>query len=188
LGADYGFTPAAFLRRALVVSSSTVAKFTQADIEGLIGCPKTVSTVKKRIREGAHWRLDADLLPADETKGTFSMFMRQNLEFGENFSVGLRYCSNDDRGEIVLLRCNGIHGLYNGQGSQDHPHFDYHIHTAREDAIDAGERPEKYAVKTKEFASVEEAMQYFVKRVNIVAKDVVKYFPSNRQIPLFNAE
>jgi hypothetical protein len=77
---------------------------------------------------------------------------------------------------------------YNCQGSQDHPHFDYHIHTASEAAIDAGEKPEKYAVKTNEFASVEEAIQYFVKRVNIAAKDVAKHFPSNRQILLFNAE
>ena len=111
--------------------------------------------------------------------------MRQNAAFGENFTVGLRYCSDDARGEIILLRCNGAHGLYNGQGSQDHAHFDYHIHNASEAAIDAGERPEKYALKTREFASVEEALQYFVKRINIVAEDAAEYFPPHRQMPLF---
>ncbi len=156
------------LRQGIAVSSSFVANFTQIEIDALISCPKEISAAPARSLklEGAHLRNDARLLATDGTKGTFTIFIRKNVDFPENFSVGLMYKANDDRPEIKLLRCNGKHGYYNeGMGGfvPTDPHYDFHIHRASEKALDSGFTAEKYATATTEFASLEEAVQYFVK-------------------------
>jgi hypothetical protein len=85
----------------------------------------------------------------------------------------------------VLLRCNGPHGVYNGgPGGVGHPHWDYHIHTASQKALEAGERAEKYAERTMAYASFEEALPYFAKTVNLNKRDADKYFPDKTQTVL----
>jgi len=160
-----------------------VAKFTQSEIDRLISCPKSVDYApsKSLVKDGAYWRNRAGLVATDDTEGTFSMYIRQNVAFEENFSVGLVYSSNDGRGEVTLLRCNGKHGAFNSQYDPDNWHTHNHIHKASESDIDAGFRPEKHATSTTEFASLEEAVQYFVKVVNLDAKDAAKHFPSDKQ-------
>jgi hypothetical protein len=125
------------------------------------------------------------MIAMDGTKGTFWMFMRRNADFPENFSVGLRYNAFDGRPEITLLRCNGKHGVYTGEGDAIHPHWDFHVHTASEAAQDAGFTAEKYGAKTTEFASYEQAVQHFIKVVNLKAQDASKFFPSGLQGSLF---
>ncbi|MDR3764237.1 MAG: hypothetical protein P4M01_09105 [Acidobacteriota bacterium] len=116
-----------------------------------------------------------------EHPGAFSMFLRQNEDFPENFSIGLKYHPNDGRSEIILLRCNGKHGMFNKTGVPDHPHFDFHVHRATEVALAAGLRAESRAEKCEEFASLEEALQYFVVAINLEQKDANKHFPKSTQ-------
>lgn len=160
-----------------------VAKFTQSEIDHLVSCPKTVDSPpsKSLVQDGAHWRNEAKLVAKDDTKGTFSMYLRKNAFFEENFSVGLVYSSNDGRGEITLLRCNGKHGPCNAQYDPNNWHAHNHIHRARESDLEAGYRPEKHAILTTEFASLEEAVQYFVKAVNLDSTDAAMHFPDNKQ-------
>jgi hypothetical protein len=162
-----------------------VNTFRQDELDALISCPKEISEAPKREMKlsGAHWRNDATLVASNDLKGEFAMFMRRNEEFPENFSIGLIYHPHDGRGEIMLFRCNGPHGCFNSDFIPTHPHFDYHIHQANENAIEAGYAPEKSAVKTSEYASFEEALQFFVKAVNLNAKDAKQYFPTGTQIP-----
>jgi hypothetical protein len=164
-----------------------VAKFTQSEIDRLIACPKTVDSPPSTalVRDGAHWRNGAGLIATDDTKGTFLMYLRKNAFFDENFSVGLVYSSNDGRGDITLLRCNGKHGAFNAQYDPNNWHTHNHIHRANESDLEAGFRPEKHAVATTEFASLEEAVQYFVKAVNLDSKAAAKYFPDEKQGHLF---
>jgi hypothetical protein len=164
-----------------------MAPFTQADVDQLITCAKEISEAPARELklEGAHWRNDAKLVASDGTKGSFSMFLRRSEDFPENFSIGLTYSPNDGRPSIMLVRCNGKHGVFNNGSDPAHPHWDYHIHRATERAIEAGFAPEKYAEKTNEFASYEEALQYFVKAVNLNAVDASRYFPAAIQTQLF---
>ena len=160
-----------------------MANYRQQDIDELISCLKLVLESPKPVLKlmNGHWRNDARLM-ADKIKGEFLMFMRINEDFPENFSVGLKYVPNDERGEIDLLRCNGQHGVFNGSGFKpNQAHWEYHIHRADEAAIVAGLRPEKYAVKTAEYASFEEAVQYFVMAVNLSKTDAQKYFPKRSQ-------
>jgi hypothetical protein len=121
------------------------------------------------------------LVATDGTKGSFAVFIRRNVDFPENFSVGLTYNANDGRAEIRLLRCNGKHGVYNrGTAGFDpnHPHYDFHIHRASESALESGSTAEKDATATTEYASLEEAVQYFVRTVNLNPVEAARYFPS----------
>jgi hypothetical protein len=158
--------------------------YSDEEIERLISCPKEISVppAKSLRLNGADWRNDAKLLAIDGTKGIFSMFMRKNEDFPEDFSIGLIYRPEDGTSEITLLRCNGKHGIFNGgSGNPSHPHFDFHIHKASAKAIASGHAPEKFAEKTEEFASYEQALQRFVSLVSLSSDDASKYFPSELQ-------
>jgi len=44
--------------------------------------------------------------------------------------------------------------------------------------MSAGLKPEKYAISTKEYASYEEAVQLFVKLINLDAGEAKKHLPA----------
>lgn len=160
-----------------------MALFNDAEIDDLISCPKEIFEPPAKTLKlvGGHWRNDAKMKAAADTKGIFFMFMRRNEDLPENFSVGLRYNANDGRSEITLLRCNGKHGEFTGTGDQSHPHWDFHIHKATAIAQDAGFAAEKFAARTNEFASYEQAIQYFVRTVNLSAEAASKFFYDDPQ-------
>ncbi len=160
-----------------------MSAYTQKEIDELIASPKHVGEPPKREMKQihAHLRNDMTLLSSGGIVGVFRVFMRRSVDFPENFSIGLIYLPNDTRGELTLLRCNGQHGDFNGSFDPEHPHYDYHVHRADERAIDAGLKPEKYAAITGEYASFEEALQYFLKLVGMSDSDVERYFPKKQQ-------
>jgi hypothetical protein len=162
-----------------------VASFSQDELDGLIACPKEITEPPKREMklDGAQFRNSAKLVASNEIKGEFTIFMRQNEDFPENFSIGLKYSPQDGRETITLIRCNGKHGDFNASFDREHPHSDFHIHQASESAIEAGYAPEKVADRTSEYASFEEALQYFVKVINLNPKDAQRHFPVKAQIP-----
>jgi len=165
-----------------------VAIYNQAEIDALIVCEKIILEPPKRAPRlvGADWRNDMRLAAPGDA-GEFLVFMRQSDDFPENFSVGLTYHPKDGRPEIVLLRCNGPHGVYNGSGSADvnHSHWNYHIHKANEKSLEEGFRAEKSAEKTLEYASYNEAVDYFVNLINVRGADADKHFPKNVQSNFF---
>ncbi len=77
------------------------------------------------------------------------------------------------------MRCNGRHREYNDRFDPVHPHAEYHVHRATEEAIRAGLRAEKRAAKTDEFASYREAFTYFLRVTNV--KNSAQYFPDEGQ-------
>jgi len=92
--------------------------FTDEELKSLIACPKQVIAPPRREMrlDGKMKRNDMTLKSADG-KHEFRVFMRQNDEFPENFSIGLMYLPNEEPGSFQLLRCNGQHG-----GERVHPH------------------------------------------------------------------
>jgi hypothetical protein len=149
--------------------------YTQQEIDDLIACPKVVSDAPKRDMklDRGHFRNDMRLKSTDD-KLEFRVFMRQSEDLPENFSIGLAFLAKDGSGEVVLLRCNGPHGEYNDSFDPGHPHDDYHVHRASAEMIEAGLRPEKAATINRDFASYEEALQYFLRTTNIT--DASTYF------------
>jgi hypothetical protein len=59
-------------------------------------------------KERGHWKKSFGL-ESEDGDHRFTVFIRYNDEFNENFSVGLVYNPRERRGEILLLRCNGPH-------------------------------------------------------------------------------
>jgi hypothetical protein len=160
--------------------------YTVQDITKLISCSKKILDPPKRdMRVGDGFRRNDMTLVSDGVPGFFHVFMRQSEDFQENFSIGLRYDPKDGTGDITLIRCNGPHGAYNGNADPSHPHWDFHVHRASPEAIANGFRAEKYAEKTLEFASLEEALRYFLRETNVDPGDVETYFPGHsRQLDL----
>ncbi len=130
-------------------------RYTQEEIDNLIGCAKVVSEPPKRDLkpDRGHFRNDMRLKSADGGR-EFRAFIRRSEDLPENFSIGMAFLPRDGTGEIVLLRCNGPHGGYNAVN--------------------------------RDFASYEEALQYFLRTANVT--DARTYFADIAQGRLSFAE
>lgn len=162
-------------------------RYTQDDIDSLIGCAKVVSDPPKRELklDRGHFRNDMRLKSTDG-KLEFRAFMRRSEDLPENFSIGLVFLPKESIGEVLLLRCNGPHGGYNDSFDPEHPHWDFHVHRANSEMIEVGQRPEKAAAVNRDFASYEEAVQYFLRATNVT--DARIYFTDIAQGKLPFAE
>lgn len=151
--------------------------YTQAEIDNLIGCPKTITTGPRRemALERGQFRNEFLCETADGLR--FSVFLRKNAMFEENFSIGLEH-HTDSGAKVILLRCNGPHGehLNGSPWSSDHPHFGRHIHMATSESIADGLQSEKHATITDQYATFDDALAFLVLRCNIQGAD--KYFPA----------
>ena len=155
-------------------------QYTQQEIDDLIACPKVISEAPKREMklDRGLFRNDMRLKSTDE-KMEFRVFMWRSEDLPENFSIGLAFLAKDGSGEVVLLRCNGPHGGYNGSFDPGHPHYDYHVHRASVEMIEAGMRPESAAAISNDFASYEGALLYFLRATNVT--DARTYFADHAQ-------
>lgn len=160
-------------------------KYLQSEIEGLISCKKrVVEPPRKEMKaDRGSLRNDMHLESLDGNMG-FAVFMRINERFPENFSIGLNFIPRYEPGSFCLLRYNGPHGEHvNEPFGEEHPHFGYHIHSAKAELIEAGMLPEKYAEITETYASYKEALFQFIKIINI--QDAEQYFNNFGQDSLF---
>lgn len=148
--------------------------YTQKEIDYLITCEKQIIDPPKRelILEKGHYRNNMKLISTDQ-KYEFESFLRMNKDFPENFSIGLDFSPRDSSGTLPLLRCNGCHGEhYNG----NQEHFStYHVHIAKEENINKGLNPLRYAEIINDYSTFYDALKYFLNRCNIINAN--KYFP-----------
>lgn len=151
------------------------SSYSDKEIADLISCPKKVKTPPKQnmTLERGNYRNDMILSSQDESL-EFKVFIRKNVDFPENFSIGLEYRPHDESG-FCLLRCNGPHGTFEGTPETDRWHFYYHLHKAKPANLQAGARAERGGELTKEYASFEDALPYFLKLINV--QEYRKYFP-----------
>lgn len=155
--------------------------YTQQELEALIACPKLITEPPRKEMKSDRGSLRNDMyLESVDGKMGFSVFIRINERFNENFSIGLDAHPKDEPGSFCLLRCNGPHGEH---VDNPHPHFRFHIHKAKQENIEAGLLPERFAEPTKNYGSYEEALLHFVKLTNI--ENAEQYLDVKRQLPLF---
>jgi hypothetical protein len=161
--------------------------YTQEEIENLIRCPKVFpEPIKTGMRlERGHQRNDMRLLSQDGVNA-FSVFIRINESFPENFSIGLVFHPRDEPGSFCLLRCNGPHGEFIGNALTPDHHFHCHIHKAKAENMSDGARPERGGEATDHYASFKEALRYFLDTTNVLCAE--DYFPSSYQTTLFEME
>ncbi|MCK6438850.1 MAG: hypothetical protein L6Q71_01455 [Planctomycetes bacterium] len=165
-----------------------MATLTQQQIDDLIACRKViVEPPRKEMTEERGSRRNDMRLTSEDRAHVFPVFMRINSTFQENFSAGLDYIVPGERDRICLLRCNGPHGEHVNEflDEPDH-HVTYHIHTAKAELLEQQKLPERYADITKEYATFEEALRYFLKRCNIAGWE--EHFPAIARRSLFDGK
>jgi hypothetical protein len=156
--------------------------YTESLIDELIGCEKIiVDPPAKSYREDRGNLKKNFSLCSTDTKYVFSVFIRQNKKFIENFSIGMDYNPRDEKGKLCIIRCNGAHGE-----SKVFPHHSInHIHIATAKTINEGLKPECNIERINDYFSFEEAVQFFITRINISVADRNKFFPlSENQIEM----
>lgn len=160
---------------------------THQEIERLIQLPKTVhfrKPAKGYREENGHRRCDLDLhTTPDGLK--FKVFIRQNIKFDENFSIGLRYITdNDTLGTVTLIRYNGPHK--EPSHPSDSHHCKYHIHRLTSAEIASGNfQPQERAREiTTRYGSFEEAVAVFF--VDIKVSNTDQHLQDILQGRLFN--
>ncbi len=164
---------------------------TDQQIHDLITCRKII--VKKNPDQGyreekrqRRCNLILNDMPAcDSTAAAFTIFIRQNTEFIENFSLGLQYQTNESSlGTITLVRYNGPHGE-SGRHLDGHyarPHI--HRITAGELGSGSIQPPEKKREITDRYATFGQALRVFFADANIT--NSADHFPEMLQGRLFD--
>lgn len=158
------------------------------EIERLIGLPKDIVSKTPSVgyrSENRNRRCELELTASSSSDIKFTVFIRRNDKFIENFSIGLRYKTKDRTlGTVTLVRYNGPHGEANrGPGG----HFGRpHIHrvTATELAEGNREPQERHREITDRYSTYEQALLVFF--ADIAASNHLDYFGELRQLELFN--
>ena len=163
---------------------------TDDDIQSLIHLPKVIESKNPAVgykEEKGQRRCDLDMKAMSNGGELFSVFVRQNLKFNENFSIGLRYSTGDPRlGSLTLVRYNGPHGEYSRHPDR---HFAKpHIHriTAAEIATGSSEPQERSREITDRYSTLESALLAFFDDIKAIEWE--SHFPNLRQARMFDAD
>ncbi len=158
------------------------------EIQDLIKLPKSITSktpAEGYREEDGHKRCDLALEATEVNGAKFRVFIRQNNEFIENFSIGLRYRTGDRAlGTIMLVRYNGPHGETSRQpdGHYATPHT--HHMTAAELSTGNSQPQERKREFTDRYSTYEEALRTFFNDIAVVNYD--EYFPESLQPRLFD--
>lgn len=152
-------------------------------IQEMIATPKRITkkdpATKYKI-DNIQRRCDLELESSQSGSNKFTAFIRQNNFFIENFSIGLRFLTDDPNlGSITLIRYNGPHG-----DSAIHPDGHYakpHIHRITAEEISSGSRQpkEKHREITNLYNTLEQALRVFFD--DIAVENYTSYFPEIQQ-------
>ena len=167
---------------------------TDRDIDEMVRLPKVI--VEKTPAGGykeqsGHRRCDLKLeIASDENEqvledGNFSVFIRQNIKFIDNFSIGLKFRSLERAlRTIVLVRYNGPHGERIHQG--DEHYHKPHVHRLTAADLESGNfHPrERHREITDRYVLLDQAIDVFFRDTSV--RNYQEYFPSQLQGILFN--
>lgn len=158
-----------------------MSEYTDGEIARLVDCLKTIKEVPRREMKEENRHRRNDLLAASDDGAEFDVFIRQSLDFAEDFSIGLVFRASDGK-RITLVRFNGQHEQ-SPQLFNSNPHFSYHIHKATAENLNAGRLEKHPATVTDRYASLDEAIAEFMTTTNIQGWQ--KHFPNAVPMPLF---
>lgn len=157
---------------------------TDQDIQALASMPKAIQKKDpaRGYREESFQRhCEFELLATGSGGEQFEAFVRQNLVFIENFSIGLRYRTGDPvLGTVTLARYNGPHGE---QSRDSDGHFALpHIHRITEAELRSGspQPQESHREITDRYQTFDEALMAFFLDVQVMNSQ--DYFPSQGRL------
>jgi hypothetical protein len=160
--------------------------FTALIIDEIISCEKLITEGPTREfkEENRHRHKDMRLQDCQDSTQQFSVFIRQSLEFDEDFSLGLVYLSMDGK-RMTMIRYNGQHDQSNDPYDQAKTHFQYHIHKATPENLNNGYYDKHPASTTGNYASFAEATHAFLEAIGLRAEDISANFSGIESLPLF---
>lgn len=152
-------------------------------INCMITCNKIITKNPKRLMEehGVNLRNDMELSSSDGQEH-FSVFIRQNTQLPDNFSLGLIWKNAELNKNIILYRCNGPHG----GNIKIKEHFKPHIHKINAKNIENEiYKPTIEGIEmTAEYNTFDEALSFFCLYCGI--QDACNFFPQIRSQSLFS--
>ena len=161
---------------------------TNQQIQELIGCSKEI-TKREPARgyreDGRHLRWDLDLVSTEGSSTIFTVFIRRSTEFMGNFSIGLRYPTNDPTlGTVTLTRYNGPHG--ETSRDTDGHYAKPHIHRTTASELESGNAhpQERDREVTDRYSTFEQGLVVFFNDTRVV--NFEDYFPNLQQGKLFD--
>lgn len=157
-----------------------MSTYTDDDIARLIACQKAIKDAPRREMKEENRHRRNDMTVVSSSNEAFDVFIRQSMEFSEDFSVGLVYCAPDGK-RVTLVRFNGQHEQTSAPFS-DNPHFNYHIHRATPENLNNGRHEKHPASITDTYASLDEAIAEFMATTKIEGWQ--KHFPNSVQLSL----
>lgn len=149
----------------------------------ITGAKRIVSKTPRHgyTEEGRHRRCELELQSLDEDNTQFVVFVRQNMQYGENFSIGLRHrIGAASLGLVTLIRYNGPHGetSISADGHFAVPHI--HRITAAELARGSTEPQEREREVTTRYGTFEQAINVFLDDIGVT--NSLEFFPSLGQL------
>ena len=145
----------------------------------LIQAPKMILKKPRKLFQNVNGCRRNDFTARSEDDEQFSIFLRQNMMLGEDFSMGLRWKCREAEREIILCRFNGPHG-----GNRAIPmHFVPHIHLLNIEDAQEDLFHENDVHETERYHTFEEAIPLFLEYCGL--KDAASYFPSAYETVLF---
>lgn len=145
-------------------------------VDALIACEKKVTAKPKKEMYSTPnnafvVRNEFSCISVDAKK-TFEVFMRLNLRFPQQFSIGLRYRSED--GSCILCRYNGNQEHTNKLADRQKFHA-FHIHKLFDQQLSNDTDSILDAEPTTRYVTFEEALYCFLNDCHI--QEWQKYFP-----------
>ena len=164
---------------------------TDSDINRLVTCLKRITDAVPKKGMGPDKksslirRKNLKLISEDE-QHRFDVFIRHNTMLTEQFSLGLRFRSDDKLiGNITLIRFNGAHGQ--SDWSRDGHYSGFHIHRISQALLAKGISEPREVEMTDRYSSFDSALNEFLKYVCLT--NINAYFPqSPGQRLLFEGE
>lgn len=158
---------------------------TDGQIRRLVAMPKRIvkkDPAKGYKDEGNHRRCNLDLAAIHPSVGNFDVFIRQHTLFIENYSIGLRYLTDDSSmGAITLVRYNGQHGEVSR--SADGHYAASHIHRITQEELEKGSLApqDNFRELTDRYTTYEQALAVFFSDVGVA--DYGSHFSIQMELP-----
>lgn len=147
-------------------------------IKYLIECPKRIIEAPKSCASSRGSTKKEFTMTSQDGVHSFKGFLTQNEKFSENFSLGLVYEDKETKDRFCLIRCNGPHG-----GVKNIPHhFFSHIHTVLAEDVNNGIKIERHIEQTRDYSTYEDAIQFYVNKINLSQSDRVRHFPKPKDL------
>lgn len=140
------------------------------DIEVLLKTKKTILQVKPKDKSHYNHK-ETEITLEDENSNIFNIFVRENIDLPERFSVWLIWYDQESKQQFLLRRYNGSHWEHTNKHSKEIIKGN-HIHYYEYDDLQT-----TYAKKADDYQSVMEALKAMFEDIHTTNYQSKEFFP-----------